>query len=75
VRPAGTFRFTRFGDLLSGYYSGPTGGWARLDVTRTTRDPLHVNLSLWRDNRASGAKDVAVGFDNFRATSGRILCP
>lgn len=72
----GTLRMVRTGGLLTGYYHSSTG-WIMIHTgsTQDNAGDVHFGFSVWSQNSFFGGQTTRVGFNNFRVSTGQLLCP
>ena len=70
----GSFRLRRRGNLVHGYVLGE-GGWFELTRSRFDERTAFARLQVGANPAQFGRQPVRVSFDNFRISSGRLICP
>lgn len=70
---SGTLRLTRANGLVRAFHLDAGGRWGQLDAVDAP-GPLPLGLSIYTNRSTIGAKEVVVGFDNFRVLRGSLTC-
>jgi hypothetical protein len=69
---AGTLRLVRRGITILGY-SGAASGWTQIGSGSGNAGPTQISIRVSR--KLPTTTGVAVAFDNFKLTAGRVSCP
>ena len=71
---SGSYRISRRGSWIFGYVLGE-GGWYELGRARLFEPDAFARLGIGASATEFSRQPVLVAFDNFRISSGRLVCP
>ncbi len=73
---SGTLRLVRSGSVITGYFWDPIGAqWVAVHSSPSTTADVAPLLQVWSHDYAFMDMHAHVAFDNFRISSGTLICP